>query len=243
MTSGSKSIIISRRTALNKAHLTGAAMMVFFAATEAGAQTAAADGWYVAGGLTRSFLNDAEQSIFNAPRPGSRVVLTNDVEDGWGGQIAVGRSFGRFRAEVELGHTENDSDRYKVTEPFTAIVPQEGKQDATRVMGNLYFDLMDGPVHPYVGAGIGVAEIDVRVFGPRAPFPAEPPRELIDDSDRRFAYQLMAGASFWVRPTIALTGQYRWLDAGTLEGKDSRGERFIREHHGHNIDVGVRVRF
>ena len=225
-----------------KVHMMGSTLMVLLAAAQAEAQTAG-DGWYVAGAVTRSFLNDADQTIFNAPRPGSTVELTNEIQDGWGGQIAVGRSFGRLRGEAEVGLTDNDSDRYLVTAPFTATVPQEGKQDATRLMANLYFDVLDGPVQPYVGAGIGVAEIDVRVFGPRAVFPAEPPRELIDDGDRRFAYQLMAGAAFWVSPSVALTGQYRWFDAGTVGGLDSRGERFVRDHDGHNVDVGVRFRF
>lgn len=200
--------------------------------------------WYIAAAGTASLLKNARTTIFNAPFPGARIDATNIIDTGAGGQAAVGHAFGRVRAEAEIGYTHNHAGRIETSTPaFAGPTPQDGYQNAFRYMANGYVDLSKGRFRPYIGGGIGATTIRVRVFAPRAPFPTEPPRELIKDSDTRFAYQLMAGAGVRLGSRILLTAQYRWLDAGTFEGKDSRGERFIRKHAGSNIDVGFRFTF
>ena len=52
-----------------------------------------------------------------------------------------------------------------------------------------------------------------------------PPSQLLDYSRTVFAYQLMGGLSHDLSPKVAVTAQYRWFDAGTIKGHDSRGER------------------
>jgi opacity protein-like surface antigen len=61
------------------------------------------------------------------------------------------------------------------------------------------------------------------------------------DIDRTaFAYRLMAGLSHPIGRRLALTAQYRWFDAGTING---RGERATRDIAGHKLDVGLRYAF
>lgn len=204
----------------------------------------AADRWYVAAALTGSGLQKPHQTIANAPTPGATLAVVNDVDFGWGGRFAVGRSLGPFRVEGELGRTENKSKSYTAVSPIVATLPQDGHTDATRYMLNVYYDIPAGlPVALHVGAGVGEAEITVKTFAAPARAPQAPPSQLLDYKDTVFAWQLMAGLSRPVTEHLSLEAQYRWFDADTAEGKDARGERATRKMKGHNFDVGVRYAF
>jgi opacity protein-like surface antigen len=85
--------------------------------------------------------------------------------------------------------------------------------------------------------------VDIDFLAPRAPFPSEAPRQLIKDGDTRFTYQLIGGIAVPLDSGLALTLEYRWLDAGTINAKDVRGERITRGQAGHNLGVGLRVNF
>lgn len=203
------------------------------------------DRWYVAGALTGSDLNKPHQTIANAPTPGSTLHVTNDVDFGWGGQLAVGRSFGPLRLEAEVGRTENKSKSYSATAPIQITLPQDGQNNLTRYMANGYYDFPQGklPVRLFVGAGVGAAHGRVSTFAAPARAPAAPPSELMDFNKTVFAYQLMGGLSHDITPNLSLTAQYRWFDARTIEGEDARGERATRKLAGSNFDVGVRYAF
>lgn len=209
------------------------------------AQANGPEGWYVAGGVTASFLNSPRQTVANAPTPGSTLRVTNNVDTGFGWQVEVGRAFNRVRIEAEIGRTENDPHSYTVTSPVSLAntIQQTGEFAATRFIANGYYDFLDGTVRPYIGVGAGVAHVHVVTIAPRAPFPTEPPRTLIDDSVSHFAWQAMAGASMRIARQLAITAQYRWFDAGTVYGHDMRGQRFTETMRGHNIDVGLRFTF
>jgi OmpA-OmpF porin, OOP family len=206
--------------------------------------------WYISASGTLSLLKDTSGMIANAPVAGSTVRTESSFKNGFGGQVAIGHIFGPYRLEGEIGYTRNKQNHYVAVVPPTGRIPADVKDDATRVMINGYYKWpWPGPgcvvCKPdlYLGAGIGASRVNINFVAPRAPFPTEAPRQLIKDSDTRFAYQLMAGTAVPVSDKVALTLQYRWFDAGTVEGKDVRGEAFTRDHAGSNIDVGVRVRF
>jgi opacity protein-like surface antigen len=200
-------------------------------------------GWYVSASATVSILNDTDGTVANAPMPGSTVRTQNPLETGFGGQIALGRAFGPVRLEGEFGYTRNKQDRYVAIVPPTGAIPADVKDDAIRGMVNGYYDFSYGRFQPYVGAGAGVARINIDFFAPRAPFPSEPPRQLIKNGETRFAYQLISGVAVPVGEKAALTLQYRWFDAGTVKTNDERGQETTRNHAGHNVDLGLRVRF
>lgn len=201
--------------------------------------------WYVAAAVTGSDLNKPHQTIANAPTPGSTLQVVNDVNFAWGGAIAVGRSLGPVRVEAEFGRTLNRSDAYTAITPLSITLPQKGKNEITRYMLNAYYDLPKGslPVQFDLGAGIGAADAHVTTFAAPARAPNIPPSELINQSQTRFAYQLMAGAALPVTDRLSLTAQYRWLDVGKVKGVDARGERMTRTLRGHNVDLGVRFSF
>ena len=217
----------------------GAAAATLSFAASAKAQDAEADGWYLAAGGSISLLKDANTQII---APVGTVETFFPTNTGYGVQLAVGRRFGKFRLEAEAGYSTNHSDRYTAIIPPTGNIPADADQSALRLMANGYVDFGQGRVQPYVGAGAGWTRLHRRVVAPRAPFPTEAPRPLIDTHANRFAWQLMGGAAVRLSPALSLTAQYRWHSAGDFGGRDLAGNRFNSHHSGHNIDIGFRVR-
>lgn len=208
------------------------------------AQTTAGH-WYIAGAATGAAPEKPRQTIANAPTPGATLHVVNDVDFGWGGQIEAGYAWRILRIEAEIGHTENHSGHYSAISPIAITLPQSGKNNVTRYMANAYLDPFRTrwPVSPYIGVGLGAAQGHLTTFAAPARAPSAPPSELLDIKDTRFAWQVMGGFSVPVTSRLALTAQYRWLDAGTFQGVDSRGERATRSIRGSNIDIGLRIAF
>ena len=207
---------------------------------------ALAEDWYVAGGVTLSLLNDPKTQIENAPTPGATLrIIDNLGGTGWGGQLALGHRFDLFRVEAEIGRTRNDADFYTVTSPISNRLPQTGGNTITRIMANGYADIPVGvaSIQPYLGFGIGDAIVDVTTKASRPFGPPTAPVQLIDDQVSGFAWQAIAGVAVPVSDTFALTVQFRYLDAGTLHGKDTRGESFQTTIADPAIDLGVRYSF
>lgn len=213
----------------------------------AGAATAQTDRpWYVSAGTSAIFLDDPNTVIHNAPTPGATLFITNGLEGpGFGGQLAVGRSFGHFRLEAELGRSQIEAKSYNVTSPIVASLPQTGGDTITRVMANAYYELpfAAGRLQPYVGVGGGQVEVHVKTNASRPFGPPSPPSQLIDDTLQGSGWQLMAGAILPLSERLSLSAQYRWLDAGTLDGRDTRGQPISTKIAGSNIDVSLRLAF
>lgn len=198
------------------------------------------EGWYVAGSATLSLLDDSHTLIVDLPIPTGYAETEYKLDAGWGAQVAVGRQFDHVRLELEGGYSRNDADHYIAIVPPTGEIPAKGGHKVWRVMANGYYDFGDGPVRPYIGAGIGYADVKIHLFAARAPFPNEDPMLILDDHAGEFAYQAMAGVGFALSDSVKVTTQYRWLSAGKVRVTDLGGYQHIREHHGHNLDVGLR---
>ncbi len=91
----------------------GGEIMIGAAAASIAAATSAAaeDRWYLSGAATIGRLNEAERVVANAPFPGSTLLIENEIINGWGGQIALGRSIGKVRGEnVDIGVATHNID-------------------------------------------------------------------------------------------------------------------------------------
>jgi opacity protein-like surface antigen len=202
--------------------------------------------WYVAVSGSAAQVEEADQRIANAPAAGSTLVGRNDMETGAGWAIAFGRSLGSFRAEVEYGRTDSESDSFRIVSPITATLQQEGEVDVSRVMLNGYYDFgaEDWRLRPFVGLGGGYAEVSLLRIAGLANNPSAPPFKHIDDESSGFAWQVMGGAAWALIPDrLSLTAQYRYLDAGGFEGRDFRGQAVHSETAVHSLDLGLRWRF
>lgn len=91
--------------------------------------------------------------------------------------------------------------------PTVGTVIADGQGDVTSfgLFGNIFYDIQTGSgFKPYVGAGVGLQSVDVEYVPSGV--------DIADESDEIISYQLMAGASFEVTPSIELFGQYTYRD-------------------------------
>jgi opacity protein-like surface antigen len=72
-------------------------------------------------------------------------------------------------------------------------------------MANVWYDFDVGGFRPYVGGGIGWADVEVDGAYITSPSP------VIDSSDDGFAWQLGGGINFQVSPNVQLGFGYRYF--------------------------------
>lgn len=204
-------------------------------------------GMYVSGNLGLSLASDSE--IFTtAPGYFAETELSFDPGFNVGG--AFGYNYGNIRAEFEIAYHRWEMDKETLlfdnlgSPPFTT--KWDGDSWVLSFMVNGYYDfhLENSPLIPYLGGGIGFANVDVHFVADETsgtPAPTDNP----GDDDIVFAYQLMAGIGYNINPSTTLTVGYRyfatmdpefnpnWLMGGTYEATIAS----------HEFNVGARFMF
>lgn len=168
--------------------------------------------------------NALEDSDIGSPG----IEVESDFDGGFGVGVAYGRWFDtprHWRGEVELGYRGNDVDD-------VSGVGSDGEFNALTGMVNGYYDFLpDARLSPYVGVGVGYADVEADGVGLAG-------GGELDDDDGVFAYQAMVGANYQLNPGVDLFGEVRYLDTDDLEfnGGESEYESFTGL-------AGVRYRF
>lgn len=158
-----------------------AVIAIVFVAPPAGAET-----WYAGGFGGINYTHDG-----NVNAAGTKA--TYDVG------LALGGFVGFFvqenvRLEAELSYRTNDRDTL-------GGAGVGGSVDTVAVMANALFDFkIESQVEPYIGAGIGFADVDYAV---------------VDETV--LAVQMIAGAGIEVSPATKLTVDYRLFITEDLE--------------------------
>jgi OmpA-OmpF porin, OOP family len=189
--------------------------------------------WYVGVQGSLNYVDDTNASVGN--------TNAGDVsfDSGYGVSGAIGYTPGPTgtlmdytRFEFEIGHRFNDLDN------FTAggfVGDIAGDIKSYSYMANVYFDFdTQTQVSPYVGAGIGLdtVSIDSRTVG-------------VNDSDRVFAYQFMAGLGWqpeFLLNTVLQVG-YRYHATSDPAFTTNAGQSFEYEYSNHALEAGARFRF
>jgi opacity protein-like surface antigen len=175
----------------------------------AAASTAATSGQYIAvsGGLIGK--TDYDYGFANG------WSVDGDVKSGAQGAIAWGSSIGaNWRGEIALGYRSQKVDS-ALTSNVGVFAASGGKVKALSVDLNGYYDFpVSGPVKPYLGAGVGVAQVKID-------------DGLLDDKGDALTLQAMAGASVAVSPRISLfaEGRYQYTGAIKVKTTSPSGER------------------
>ena len=161
--------------------------------------THAADkGMYVSGNLGLSIASDSDISVSGVD------VAEISFDPGLVIGGALGYDYGNIRAEGEIAYHFWDMDEITFGPLFLGCPctgPIDGDASALSFMLNGYYDfpVANSSLAPYLGGGIGVANITVDFAG------------FGDDSDVVFAYQFMAGIGFEINPSTTLTVGYRYF--------------------------------
>ena len=186
----------------------------------------AIDGWYggVFGGY--SFMEGNVSKVIN-----NLSFQGTEYRQGWNAGGRFGYQSNPMRYELEVTYAKAD------TKDFTVNgIQQTGVSgDSNAIIGlvNVYYDFPDvvPAISPFIGAGIGAASVESRLFstGPAGP---------INFSQRTdvFAYQGTAGATYNFAENYAFNLAYRYT---ATDRADKLGKHF----QAHMASLGFVFRF
>lgn len=180
-------------------------------------------GLYMSGTFGMTILSDSDLD----PDVGATVVFESDV--GFGIGVAGGYEFGNGpRAELELAYRRNGANT-------VAGSPVDGSASSFAVMANGAYDFDLGQFVPYVGAGLGFAGVfaDIDSGGVK----------IVNDAGMGFAYQLLGGIGYKLKPNVTLTFDYRYFATTDVTMTDEVGNDFSAEYSTHNFMLGARYKF
>jgi len=205
---------------------------------------AARDGaWYVGGDFGAMIVEDVEFDF------GAGTEVTLDHEYGYDGALFVGYDLGTFRLEAEVAYKRAHVDEIEtlIVLPGMTIAPVPpqtvidggGRTSALSFMINGMLDFGDDDgISGFVGGGGGVAR--VHYSGIRA-FENHP--AFIDDSDTRFAWQIVAGVRQAVSDNIDVTVRYRFFNVHNASAADFGGFDSESRFRSHSVLGGITFNF
>ncbi|MEO1135684.1 MAG: OmpA family protein [Pseudomonadota bacterium] len=176
---------------------------------------------------------------------------SQEHDTGIGIYAALGYAYtNNVRAELEFSYRSNDIDSIDPDGGGFSGWPTGtigGDVSALSVMGNVLYDFegVSSIATPYVGLGIGFANIDHDISGTN---PTGSPATSITYGGSRFtlAYQAIAGLAFDLAEGLILDVSYRYFDTkkkaytGTLGGSSAA---FESAYNNHNLFAGLRWDF
>jgi outer membrane protein OmpA-like peptidoglycan-associated protein/opacity protein-like surface antigen len=214
--------------------------------------------WYVGGDFGATIVEDIGLDYGIGPViPGaggnSQIGLNHDY--GYDAALFVGYDLGMFRIEAEVAYKRARVDdietsvRLPGAGPFGvplggAITPDispagGGRTSALSFMINGMLDFGDDDgVSGFVGGGVGVARVDynnIRAFSNQS--------AVVDDSDTRFAWQVVAGLRQAISDNVDITVRYRFFNADNIRTVDFRGLESESRFRSHSLLGGITFNF
>jgi opacity protein-like surface antigen len=218
----------------------------------------AASGWYLRGdiGMTNQYLKGLHQSFYD--QPGTSV---ESVGLGWDSSMLFGLGVGyrfndwvRFDVTGEYRGKSNfhGSDNVRFT-GGSGVHNYFGSKSEWVVMTNAYVDLGTWySVTPYLGAGVGAANIRISGFRDDGFIPSGPTNSTTyaEDADKwNFAWALHAGVTYRVTQSMSVDFGYRYLNLGNattgatraFDGSFVNGGPFTFNNvYSHDLKLGIR---
>jgi opacity protein-like surface antigen len=199
-------------------------LISFAAALLLGSTNNCLAGPYFSGNLAAVIGHDSDWT-----EPGFSAEVSSDT--GYGVSLAIGNDLMDYRLDLEVAYRANDLD--DITVQGLPAVPIEGEVTSTSLLANAYIDFHNNSaVTPYIGFGVGGANVDVEVDN----ILGVPVGESEDDNV--FAYQLAVGSTFKVSETSMIDLSYRYF---ATDDPDLNGTEI--EYATSNITLGFRMNF
>ena len=207
--------------------------------------------WYVGGDFGAMIVEDVGFDFGLTPTiPDSgdaNVVINHDY--GFDGALFVGYDLGSFRLEAEVAYKRASVDDIESAfllpgtpggspPPPQTIPAESGRSSALSFMINGVLDFGDDDgLSGFVGGGAGVGRVDFRI----RPFDNGP--HFIDDSDTRFAWQIVAGGRQAIADNIDVTLRYRFFNVQDIKTVDFGGFESETRFRSHSLLGGITFNF
>ena len=117
------------------------------------------------------------------------------------------------------------------------VADGRGEITSTSVFANAYDDInRGGQVQPYIGAGIGVSDVNV-TYNPSGV-------GIVDDGETKFAYQVRAGATWQFSEQLEGYGEYTYRATDDIDTRVDLFPAGLSVENSQNLfTVGLRYRF
>ena len=182
------------------------------------------EGWYTRAdiGWTPFAVLDHDPAVANVV---GSIADNSNVTDLLGGWLGAGYDFGNnFRLESTFGYRGGDlgditdSNGIPAT-GLASINPGEGDLQIWDAMVNLLFDVPSaGRVTPYIGAGVGLANVKADVASLAVTDGVSTfATNGFSDSDTSFAYQALVGLGLAVTENLTFDLGYKWFNVDDLD--------------------------
>jgi len=208
---------------MKKVVLTGATVL---AAMMVASPALADEGWYGRADVGYSF--DGELDLPNTP-----TLRGADLDEDWTQSLGLGYEFdSNVRLEGELAHRFNSLES-------TPFLRAGSDAHAWSALLNAYYDFGDGRFQPYIGAGVGAAQVSASALSPDT-------LTRFDDDDTGFAWQAMAGVGIGLTDRLTLDLGYRFFAVPNLEYSGTQGgvpRTFETSYENQSATVGLRWQF
>lgn len=194
------------------------------------------------------YLDVTGSGVFaeKASLSGSPYSSGASFEPGWGFSVALGYEPPVMRGPVSQTRFEIEA-AYRVSNIKNDGIDsteERGEMNAWTIMANSFFDLENATnVTPYIGGGVGLASVRLRV-----PALGGASGARLDDSDIVPAYQLMTGLTLEPEsmPRVGFHFGYRFIDSFNEpkfqhDGTPSDPKR-DGDFQSHNVEGGLRLK-
>ena len=203
--------------------------------------------WYVGGDFGAMIVEDSDTTFTPGLGAGTTGTMNIGFEEGFDGGAFVGYDFGAFRVEAEVSYKQAD-----VEDLVTNGMTPPGTSGTTGIwaFGNGEVSVLSGMVNAmldfgdedglsgFIGGGVGIARVDV---GNVTAFTNT--GAIIDDSDTRFAWQVIAGVRQALSRNIDIHLKYRFFNVDELEYVGYGGRAVGMDLRSHSLLGGISFNF
>jgi opacity protein-like surface antigen len=203
--------------------------------------------WYVGGDFGAMIVEDSDVSFTPGTGAGTTGQVRIGFDEGFDGSGFVGYDFGAFRIEAEVSYKQADTEELHtsgIVLPGTSGssgVFNGGNGDVSvlsgMVNGLLDFGDEDG-LSGFVGGGVGMAKVDLNGVNAFTNSGA-----VLDDSDTRFAWQVLAGVRQALSPNVDIHLKYRFFNVDDLEMVGFGGRAAGMDLRSHSLVGGITFNF
>jgi outer membrane protein OmpA-like peptidoglycan-associated protein/opacity protein-like surface antigen len=213
--------------------------------------------WYVGGDFGALIVEDIDFDFGITPTIPSSATAQIAVNHDYGFDAAlfVGYDLGAFRIEAEVAYKRARIDDIETSVRLPGAPPGAapvggsitpdlfpaggGRTSALSFMINGLLDFGDDDgISGFVGGGVGMARVDynnIRAFSNTA--------AVIDDSDTRFAWQVVAGVRQAISDNVDITVRYRFFNVDNVRTVDFRGFESESRFRSHSLLGGITFNF